>query len=244
MTIDEMISFLEATGTPRHELAGKSADYLEHRVALRRRDGSIPCADAGYARATRYDDHPHTDGVDGELAALMKHFDEAPQILENYTLAEPWLYGEKAAMAAAVGAMNGHRRDATSHAAPLSFGASAYGADAELEQLARNFDAAPEKLEAYARADPWLHGEVAAQRAVADYVPAPVPSSALEAPASLERAPDPAVLEELRAKSERDPLSAFVPLSEFERLSAEQRAKLAEVVKATVASLLGQGAAQ
>lgn len=41
------------------------------------------------------------DGADAELAQLAKHFDAAPDLLENYHRAEPWLHGETSAMNAA-----------------------------------------------------------------------------------------------------------------------------------------------
>jgi hypothetical protein len=62
-------------------------------------------------RRGRSDARPATyDGSDRELTDLMRHFDGAPEVLESYHRADPWLNGEAEALAAAKAAVFGGRR--------------------------------------------------------------------------------------------------------------------------------------
>ena len=108
MNRKQLIIDLIAEGVPPSHLDTFStpvlADLLE---SVKRR------SDAGGSRVSHSDGGGHqtpSDGADKELAALCRHFDGAPEVLEAYHRADPWLVGEAAALAAAQRSVFGGER--------------------------------------------------------------------------------------------------------------------------------------
>lgn len=86
---------------------GRSDDYVRARFDAKVEDAKKAGASLGALNLgtspAHLDAGGHADaGGDAELAEAMRHFDAAPLILENYNLSDPWLYGEGAAMEAAI----------------------------------------------------------------------------------------------------------------------------------------------
>jgi hypothetical protein len=84
---------------------GRSDDYIRARFDTKVEDAkkagaSLQSINRGTS-PTFLDPNARGDGSDQELADLIKRFDGAPDVLENYHRAEPWLNGEAAALAAA-----------------------------------------------------------------------------------------------------------------------------------------------
>jgi hypothetical protein len=97
----------------RHVLDQCDDTELNDFVAAANRRGAR--IDSGY-RVARADGGQRHDGDAKELAELMRHFDAAPNMLENYASADPWLNGEEAAWhaaGAATGRADGRQPSAT-----------------------------------------------------------------------------------------------------------------------------------
>lgn len=90
---------------PDVKFDGRSEDYVRARF-----DGyveAVTVANDSLEQVNRGTAPPalapgaRNDGADAEMAELVKNFDAAPDFLENYHRAEPWLHGETSAMNAA-----------------------------------------------------------------------------------------------------------------------------------------------
>lgn len=94
---------------PSFKADGRSEDYIRSRFDQKVEDAKKANASLGALNLgtapTALQPTTNNDGVDGELAALIKHFDGAEKYLENYQAAEPWMNGEKAAHEAALKAI-------------------------------------------------------------------------------------------------------------------------------------------
>lgn len=90
---------------------GRTDDYIRARFDAKVEDAkkageSLANINRGTS-PSHLDPASRGDGADKELAALMKHFDGAADVLEAYHRADPWLNGEAAAMAAAQHSVRG-----------------------------------------------------------------------------------------------------------------------------------------
>lgn len=92
---------------PEFKADGRSDDYVRARFDAKVEDAKRAAASLGALNAgsspARLDagGAGTVDGGDAELAELCKRFDAAPEQLETYHRAQPWLYGEHAAAVAA-----------------------------------------------------------------------------------------------------------------------------------------------
>ena len=101
---DTMVAAIVARD-PEFKADGRSDDYIRARFDTKVEDAkkageSLANINRGTA-PNHLDGGSRDDGSDGELAALMNHFDDAQDVLEAYHRADPWLNGEDAALAAA-----------------------------------------------------------------------------------------------------------------------------------------------
>lgn len=97
---------------PEFKADGRSDDYVRARFDVKVEDAkragaSLANLNAGTSPAHLDGGAGTTDANDAEFAELCKHFDAAPDLLENYHRAQPWLYGETAAAEAAQKASGG-----------------------------------------------------------------------------------------------------------------------------------------